>query len=109
MNTNHLMKHTKPPFAILVLTFGVLFNALNVHAQNAVLFSEGFETGLSRWTGFNGGFFPAVLLHQILLVPAHKSCHSAAPAIMAIYLPFHLSAFQERRPLKFVSIIWGKP
>src|SRR6266446_3365078 len=56
MNTNHPMKNTKPLFAILILTFGVLFNALSVHAQNVVLFSEGFETGLSRWTGFNGGF-----------------------------------------------------
>ena len=45
------MKNTKPLFATTFLTFGVLFNA---HAQDMVVFSDGFETGLSQWTGFNG-------------------------------------------------------
>ncbi|MBE0545661.1 MAG: hypothetical protein IH623_30385 [Verrucomicrobia bacterium] len=49
------MKNRKRLFAILALTSVVLFSALNVHAQNVVLFSDGFETGLARWTGFDGG------------------------------------------------------
>ena len=46
------MKTLKKLSAIFILTFGIL---TRLHAQDVVLFSDGFETGLSQWTGFNGG------------------------------------------------------
>jgi hypothetical protein len=46
------MKTLKLLLATFILTFEVWSNT---HAQNAVLFTDGFETGLSQWTGFNGG------------------------------------------------------
>jgi hypothetical protein len=57
------MKNTKPLLTVCILAFGVLFKT---HAQNVLLFSDGFETGLSQWTGFNGGSTSAFVVSDPL-------------------------------------------
>lgn len=46
------METLKTLSATFVIICGILFSA---RAQNVVLFTDGFEAGLSQWTGFNGG------------------------------------------------------